>query len=397
MRVALLNLRYSPNLGDVLLCECLEYGVRQAVPGVDVLQLDITGRRDFAQGSARRLAALAVLQRLPRPVRHRIARVLLGRSLRRTAPYWNAELATVDGAVLGGGHLLADADLNFPLKVAAIFGAVASAGVPAAVYAVGVSDNWSRAGEALFRGALAGVRLTHAAVRDERSRAVWMRRLGGAGIRPAVVARDPGLLAAACYGALERPGPPATRVGICLSHPVALRYHADEEMPGGATMTQWFVALVRAFTEKGYAAFVFATGSPEDEAYLDTVMPLLVSAPGGTVERVPRFASAGAMAGFISTLDLVVGHRLHACVAAYSYGVPHIGFTWDIKMRSFFESVGRARFLCEAVVISVPEVVALGEETMRAGIDTAARDAVIADTHGDIAAMLRDLLAAPGA
>jgi polysaccharide pyruvyl transferase WcaK-like protein len=103
------------------------------------------------------------------------------------------------------------------------------------------------------------------------------------------------------------------------------------------------------------------------------------------------------MAGFISTLDLVVGHRLHACVAAYSYGVPHIGFTWDIKMRSFFESVGRARFLCEAVVISVPEVVALGEETMRAGIDTAARDAVIADTHGDIAAMLRDLLAAPGA
>jgi hypothetical protein len=114
-RLALLNLRYSPNLGDVLLCECLEYGLRKAAPRLDVVQLDIAGRRDFAQGSARRLAAMAMLQRLPRPVRQRIARFVLGRSLRRTEPYWQAELATVDAAVVGGGGLFADADLNFPL------------------------------------------------------------------------------------------------------------------------------------------------------------------------------------------------------------------------------------------------------------------------------------------
>jgi polysaccharide pyruvyl transferase WcaK-like protein len=397
MRVALLNLRYSPNLGDVLICECLEYGVRQAVPGLDVLQLDITGRRDFAVGSARRLAALAVLQRLPQVLRQRIARAVLGRSLRRTLPYWNEALATVDGAVLGGGHLLADADLNFPLKVAAIFGAVANAGLPAAVYAVGVSDNWSRAGQALFRGALTGVDLRHAAVRDEYSRAVWQKRLCPAGIRPAGLARDPGLLAAACYGAPPRAPAATQRLGLCLSHPVALRYHADGPMPAPAAMTAWFVALAHGFAARGFAIEVFATGSPEDEAYLDEAMPqLLAGAPAGAaITRVPRFAGAAAMAGRIATFDLVVAHRLHACVAAYAYGVPHIGFTWDIKMRSFFDSVDRGHFLCEAVTMPVDAVLQRADEAMRTGIDAPARDAVVAAAKADIAALLRNLLPAP--
>jgi hypothetical protein len=101
MRLALLNLRFSPNLGDVLLCECLEYGLRRAAANVDVIQLDITGRRSFAKGSAKRLAAMAVLQRLPRALRAQFARVILGRSLRRVMPYWRGTLATVDAAVLG--------------------------------------------------------------------------------------------------------------------------------------------------------------------------------------------------------------------------------------------------------------------------------------------------------
>jgi polysaccharide pyruvyl transferase WcaK-like protein len=393
MRVALLNLRYSPNLGDVLLCECLEFGLRQAIAGLDVLQIDITGRRDFAQGSSRRLAALAVLQRLPQAVRQRIARVVLGRSLRRTLPYWQTELAAVDAAVLGGGNLLADADLNFPLKVAAVFGAVAAAGLPAAVHAVGVSDNWSRDGETLFRDALAGVRLVHAAVRDEQSKEIWVRRLGPAGIAQPQVVRDPGLLAAECYPVRARPATSDRRIGICVTHPVALRYHADERMPSASALTAWFVALVKALTQKGFATLLFTTGSPEDEAYLDRVMPMILSAasPPGSAERVPSLAKAADLADFVSTLDLLMGHRLHACVAAYSYGIPHVGFTWDKKMQSFFDSVGRSRYICAAVSTSVADVVSLAEETLRNGIDAEERRSVVAATHADIASLLRNL------
>jgi polysaccharide pyruvyl transferase WcaK-like protein len=397
MRVALFNLRYSYNLGDVLLCECLEFGLRRAKKDLDVLQFDITGRRDFARGSPRRLAMLAVLQRLPLAVRQRIARFVIGRSLRRTLPYWRAELAKIDAVVLGGGNLLADSDLNFPLKVAAVFGAVASVGLPAAVYGVGVSDNWSTKGDILFRNALAGVRLVYAAVRDTLSREIWIRRLGIAGISPPQIVRDPGLLAAECYPAWPRPAMSNKRIGICVTHPVTLRYHADRETPGASAQIAWFAELVKAFSQKGFVVSLFTTGSPEDEAYLDKVMPKMLSTtdhPAGKVERVPRLTKAADLAGFVSTLDILTSHRLHACMAAYSFGVPNIGFTWDVKMQSFFDSVGRTRYLCAAVSTPVADVVRLADEALQLGIDVKERASAMAETHRDIGDLLRALEAA---
>jgi polysaccharide pyruvyl transferase WcaK-like protein len=393
MRLALLNLRYSANLGDVLLCECLEYGLRQVMPGIDILPLDLAGRRDYGQPSPRRLAALGMMQRLPQPARHGIARAMLGRSLRRTRPYWDETLACADAAVLGGGNLLADADLNFPLKVAAALRAVAAARLPVAVHAVGVSDNWSRAGEALFREALAATPLAHASVRDVRSQAVWARRLGPAGIARPLVTRDPGLLAAACYPPTPRPAGTAPRVALCVTHPVALRYHADEAVPPAAAVMAWYAALAARFHSLGWSVLLFTTGSPEDEACLDRLMPALAA---GAATRVPRFTSARAMAGFIATLDLLAAHRLHACVVAYSFGVPHVGFTWDIKMLSFFESVDRARFLCGAVTNTPDAVADIAQAALQAGICPQARHAVAAETHAHIAGLVARLADARG-
>lgn len=396
MRVALFNAKYSPNLGDGLLSECLEFELKRAIPGLTVVALDLTGRRDYASGSTGRRTALALLQRLPQNLRHWIARTVLGRTLRRIMPHWRAELETADAVILGGGNLFADADLNFPLKVAAAFGEVAIARLPTAVHAVGVSDNWSRGGERLFRSALQGVSLVHASVRDERSRSIWVRRLGAAGVAPPTVVRDPGLLAAECYPARERGGLPSTRVGIGLTHPVALRYHADDEITEPAALTWWLAALVRAFTYKGWSVFLFTNGSPEDEAYLVEATPRLLAGadPAGSVTRVPRFTRPAELAGFISTLDLLAAHRLHACIAAYSYGVAHIGFTWDNKLRSFFESVDRGRFVCSAVTTPVEGVITLAEEAMRLGIRQDERMSVLVGARDDIGALARSLAAA---
>ena len=35
MKIALLNVKFSPNLGDGLLCECLERELAVALPGAD--------------------------------------------------------------------------------------------------------------------------------------------------------------------------------------------------------------------------------------------------------------------------------------------------------------------------------------------------------------------------
>ena len=44
MKIALLNVKFSPNLGDGLLSECLERELAHALPGVEVVAIDLAGR-----------------------------------------------------------------------------------------------------------------------------------------------------------------------------------------------------------------------------------------------------------------------------------------------------------------------------------------------------------------
>ena len=55
-------------------------------------------------------------------------------------------LAGCDAVVLGGGNLLTDADLNFPMKIAGALDQAARLRLPAAVYGVGANRQWSAAG-----------------------------------------------------------------------------------------------------------------------------------------------------------------------------------------------------------------------------------------------------------
>jgi polysaccharide pyruvyl transferase WcaK-like protein len=56
-------------------------------------------------------------------------------------------------------------------------------------------------------------------------------------------------------------------------------------------------------------------------------------------ERVPDFASPSEAKSYISGLDLLVGGRMHACIAAYSSGVPVIPVAYSRKFSGLFEGV----------------------------------------------------------
>ena len=56
-------------------------------------------------------------------------------------------------------------------------------------------------------------------------------------------------------------------------------------------------------------------------------------------ERVPDFASPSAAKSYISGLDLLVAGRMHACIAAYSSGVPVIPVAYSRKFSGLFEGV----------------------------------------------------------
>jgi hypothetical protein len=55
--------------------------------------------------------------------------------------------------------------------------------------------------------------------------------------------------------------------------------------------------------------------------------------------RVPRFTSPSEAKSYISGLDFLIGGRMHACIAAYSSGVPVVPVAYSRKFIGLFEGV----------------------------------------------------------
>lgn len=384
MKVVQFGLRYSPNLGDGIIAECLAHEIRAQAPGAEVVLIDISGRDGFGAVTVRnRALALKVLGVLPRSLRHRIVRRRLGRLLDRVAPAWAAALQGADLAVIGGGQILADADLNFPLKIARAALVAAEAGVPVVVHAAGVQPGWSREGRALFER-LFTADLHRVALRDEPSRAAWTRETGGRGPAP-VFARDPGLLAAPCYG----PGEQTGRIGLCITDPAILRYHADGGVAGGSLA--FWRETARALADAGHAITLFCNGAAEDRAALerlglDPEMAALVQTGALTIAAMPQRPAD--LARMIGGFRGVVAHRLHACIVAWSYRVPVVGLGWDRKVESFFASVGAEDAFLGAKATPA-EIAARLQAALDAGTAPETHAKVLAETRAGIAEALQ--------
>jgi polysaccharide pyruvyl transferase WcaK-like protein len=76
------------------------------------------------------------------------------------------------------------------------------------------------------------------------------------------------------------------------------------------------------------------------------------------VVRVPSFASPSAAKSYISGLDFLVGARMHACIAAFSSGVPVVPVAYSRKFAGLFEGVLDYRHLVPVTGLSTDEAVA---------------------------------------
>jgi len=85
MKLVILNVKYSPNLGDGIIAECYEAAVRRLQPGIDVSSCDLAGRTAFGGGLNRsRQLVLDVLDKLPGGVRQMVVTAILKRLIKRS-------------------------------------------------------------------------------------------------------------------------------------------------------------------------------------------------------------------------------------------------------------------------------------------------------------------------
>lgn len=339
MKIVQFGLRYSPNLGDGVISDCLAYGLSALHPEAQIETIDISGRDGYGAVTVKnRALIISILHYLPEFVRHVLAKWKLGKLLDGVEDQWRTTLKGADLAVVGGGMLFSDASLNFPLKIARVCKLLAEENTPTAVYGVGASRNWSNPGKAMFQKVFeTDLRLV--ALRDETSRRAWAAQTPVASLEPSLVL-DPGLLARDCYGPVIEA---TDRIGICVTDPGLLGHHADREIEGGARgAVAFYTDLINALIENGHKVTLFTNGAEEDAA----AMAQVAADPSmewhkniGALSVAPTAQTPKELAHIIGAMKGIIAHRLHACIVAYSYGLPIVGMGWDQKLHSFFALV----------------------------------------------------------
>ena len=391
MKIILFNVKFSPNLGDGILSECLESELRAGQANLEVSSLDLAGRSAFESGSGMRGVQLRLLECLPAVVRRYVVSTMLGRLVRnKLMPRWRDALEGADAVIVGGGNLFSDVDLNFPMKINGALIEANRRGLPVAVYGVGVSPAWSQAAKNLFAEPLKRAWLVDVSARDERSCQSWNHLMMGTEITDARLSYDSGLLAVDHYPAAPRSvGIP--HIGIGVTDPIALSYHGGNRQSRREFISK-LSALVRSILTQGPAHIsLFSNGSPEDQHFL---AGLANNSELAAVTIVPRFGVPAELAYFLSSCDLVMAHRLHACIVTHSYGIPTVGFTWDIKVASFFERVGRPDYLAAFEDIDPTDLAQMARRAIAVGLDASAHDRMLTQGRADVASVRSKLIEA---
>ncbi len=397
MKIVIFNVKYSENLGDGILAQCLETALARGAKGLEVKTIDLAGRTAFGTGGGgRRRLLLKVLQALPSFARRLVVRQALGPTLRRLQVEWQKEIDAADAVVIGGGNLFQDDDLNFPLKVGAALDCVNRSGKPLAVYAVGTSRDWSSQARQLF-GMIDESQVVHVSVRDTIAGRNW---LGHFPAGPhARILPDPGLLVGeiVAYHALEPLKADDRAIGICVTDPLILRRHSSHGSAGTPFRhADDYHQLLGLMLDAGYRICLFTNGAQEDQTFARRILGgdgLADHIDSGDLYLAPRPKTPEELIHIIASTQVILAHRLHACIAAYSLGVPQVGLGWDAKVEGFFQFVGRPEYFANGPDISARDVASLLEEAARKGIDPTAHASILNQARNGIS-QLRECLEA---
>lgn len=401
MQVKILNVKYSPNLGDGVIAECLEYALQDdpSLTGVD--SCDLAGRAQYGDGvNQSRQFIRSTLSLFPGPIRLFLLRfilhVLIALKLDR---HYRTALKEADLIIIGGGQLISDKDLNFPMKIGGALNVIAGQNVPVAVHGVGVAAKFTRTGETLFKRIFRDT-LSIANVRDDRSVSRWNERFTSP---TASKVWDPGILTSVVYPAVERQRPANARplFGIGITNSDTLKVHSDSKdlVMDKSDWIEFYCELIQQITNRNIDVKLFTNGAYDDQVFAEQIVETYKTSTPDAIELAlaPRGTTPTELAEIVSQFDGIVSHRLHANIMAYSYGIPHIGLGWDSKMQGFFDEVSRSDYLLTSV--SKTDAASLAEKvemSLQDPIDQTRVKEIQDETLGQVRDLVQNLkMAAP--
>lgn len=353
MKIIIFNVKYSDNLGDGVIAECIEQTLKSSCKNSIVKSIDMSGREGF--GSAGALSSISssdvirslfkkVYGYLPNFIRERVfVRVSEKVIKKQLEPKWAKEIEDSDVVIIGGGQIFSDKLLYFPLRISFVSQLLKANSIPTAIYGVGVNDTFGKKALRLFSSLTAYRNLFFVSVRDKDSKRSLEKNFTD--VLPHVT-RDPALQVANIYKSYIDKGKSsndAKVIGISvMQNKGNVTNLANEDL---------YYELGLKLVSGGGNVVYFTNGDPEDEVVKELIQNRMNSNDSidtTNVKFLERLQTPRQLVTTISKFDAVVAHRLHANIISYSMKIPHVGIGWSEKMASFFNSVDRSEYFVEA-------------------------------------------------
>ncbi|WP_338578970.1 polysaccharide pyruvyl transferase family protein [Pseudomonas sp. ML2-2023-6] len=359
MNIVIGGVPFSQNLGDGIIFENIKSLYIGTEKTANVLPLDIAGRNDFDTIATSSDLKFRILHSIPSFGRKPLLALFFYLKYQWVwRKSWQATLTNADLLTVGGGQLFLDEELNFPLKIYFLsLTAKKMPGLKTVISFVGVSPTISPLGKLLFRRAIKNFNPQSISVRDEESRKNFIRL-----ITPHLdvkVVPDPAVNSKQCYQVESVPSDQHKRIGICISNPKGLDVQGRLGKPFQEQTPQYFRNLIELLAQQGYHVSLFTNGASEDELLKDEIHSACRSWVD-VCEDKPKTPCD--LVNIINRYDLIVAHRLHANIIAYSLGITSIGLRWDTKLHSFFKKINREHLFIDTVFPTADQTVALIDE-----------------------------------
>ena len=347
---------YSPNLGDGVIYECLSYLLQQLDPDVEVVPLDISGRRDWAKTDPHanaRLRAIALVQKnLPWLYPYLNLERLQLDYRRHLRMQWSTLLQGAEALLIGGGKLLMDNQLDFPFKLNRLYQLAKMHGLPLHLTALGVGEHWSRTGKRLVEP------LVHQAatisLRDARSFHLLQATFGN---NKAIVTCDPAIWAGEVYHPNCEQNS-AAPIGINVINPLDANTHQPHTQRKSAEDLQHFyLQLASHLVDRNLGIEIFSNGNRRDDVFARQLFSHLQHNGLQTCSLAQRPVYPSELVTMIHRYRGVIASRLHAAILAAALEKPSVGLAWDEKIAAFYAQIGQTEAAFPIQNIEAGEIV----------------------------------------
>lgn len=248
--------------------------------------------------------------------------------------------------VIGGGNLLMDNFLNFPLLILRIVQQCERHRVPVKLFSVGAGKGYSWLGKQIMARVVQSDAVESVVCRDGNTYSL-IKEIGEEEAGHKIICSFDSGLYLERSDALARP---TETVGLGVIAPSVLRTVTPEHpMTDPRYALRWWDALIGELAGKIGAQHIeiFSNGSAVDDDFARSLwLALSPKYPGLSVCTSIR--SPSDLIQRIAGYKALAAYRMHAAVTAMALDVPVVGFEWDPKVLQMFTYCGK-RNACVAL------------------------------------------------